>query len=84
MKKARKVSEYFEKSSQATEKLLNIQTSGSLKCYVEKTPVKSLQDVVTRWWSTYCICKRLHWLKHAIMSLYCSEETDCEMLSDEQ
>ena len=84
MQIARKTSEYFEKPSQSTEKLLNIQASGSLERYVGKTPMKTIQDVVTRWWSTYRMCKRLRWLKHAIMALHCSEEVDCEMLSDEQ
>ena len=41
-------------------------------------------DVVTGWWSTFRMLKRRRWLRHAIMTLKCSDEIDCEVPSSEQ
>jgi hypothetical protein len=51
MNKARELVGHFSSSSQAEEILLSKQVSG--------TPVKCIQDVTTRWWSTYSMCERL-------------------------
>jgi hypothetical protein len=47
--------EFFYSSSQATKKLLAKQ--------VEGRDVKPIQDVTTRWWSTYSMCDWLLQLK---------------------
>jgi len=46
---------YFNSSSQATKKLLWKQSEGRA--------VKPIQDVMTRWWSTYSMCDCLLRLK---------------------
>jgi hypothetical protein len=46
---------YFNSSSQAMKKILGKQVMGRA--------VKPVQDVTTRWWSTYTICERLLRLK---------------------
>ena len=43
-----------------------------------------LQDVVTRWWSTFRMLKRLRWLRTAIMVMHAGNEIECELLSSEQ
>ena len=54
LKKARKVNEYFKKSTQATSKLKKQQKSSSVPQYKNlKVALNVLQDVVTRWWSTH-------------------------------
>lgn len=56
LKAARAVVGYFNYSSQANDKLLQMQDeSGS--------PLTVIQDVPTRWWSTYAMCERLIKLK---------------------
>lgn len=52
---ARALVGYFSSSSQAEQRLLSLQQTGK--------PVKCIQDVVTRWWSTYSMCQRLLRLK---------------------
>jgi hypothetical protein len=51
MHKARELVGHFSSSSQAKEILLSKQIPGSV--------VKCIQDVTTRWWSTYSMCERL-------------------------
>jgi hypothetical protein len=53
MKMAREVVEYFTKSTQAMNKLLNAQKNSQHEKYVGRNPLKPLQDVRTRWWSTW-------------------------------
>ena len=54
MKKCRDLVGHFVMSSQATE-LLRIKQGAK--------PVNVIQDVVTRWWSTYAMLERLKYLK---------------------
>lgn len=86
MSKARKIIEHFTKSTQAMKKLLNFQQTSNLAIYNSKgyIPKKLLQDVITRWWSTYRALKRLRLLRVAINSLREAEEVDCPSLTDEQ
>ena len=67
MKKCRSLVEVFTTSTQKMDKLLNIQSS--MNVYNGKVPVKVIQDVVTRWWSTYTMLDRLVYLKQAITAL---------------
>jgi len=55
LKACRNLDNCFNLSSQATTKLLGKQ--------VEGRGVKPIQDVTTRWWSTYAICDQLLKLK---------------------
>ena len=48
MKTARSLCEYFDKSSQASDKLKAQQVAMN----PDKCPLKLIQDVITRWWST--------------------------------
>lgn len=77
MTKARALVSHFSHSSQATELLLSKQTSNmQLKC---------IQDVVTRWWSTYSMCERLLKLKPYIQLLEVERHIDGRVnLTDEQ
>jgi len=82
MKKLRSIVGYFEKSTQATSKLLNFQSKSDVKEYKEQPrPKKLLQDVVTRWWSTYRMLRRARFLKKAIMGLLAAEEVSCDTMS---
>ena len=70
MKVARATVEFFSKSIQAIDKLYTAQSNGSIQRYVGKTkPVKAIQDVVMRWWSSWRMLKRLRYLKPTI---FCS------------
>jgi hypothetical protein len=63
---ARDIVHYFNKSTQASKKLKDQQQESSLAKYSSQ-PKNILQDVKTRWWSTYCIMlKRLQFLQEAI------------------
>jgi hypothetical protein len=53
---ARALVGHFHSSSQASEILINLQ-------YIEKRPLGVIQDVVTRWWSTWLMINRLLKLK---------------------
>lgn len=53
---ARALVGHFHSSSQASEILINLQ-------YLEKRPLNVIQDVVTRWWSTWLMISRLLKLK---------------------
>ncbi len=65
MKNARAIVQYFNKSTQATTKLKDQQKESSLAKYSGQ-PKNILQDVKTRWWSTYRMLKRLRFLQEAI------------------
>jgi hypothetical protein len=86
MSKARKIIEYFNKSNQQNAKLVNYQKDSTLTIYSGPGfhPKKLLQDVITRWWSSYQMLKRLRFLKTALMSLHIAKEISCEMLSMEE
>ena len=63
VKKASDIVLFFNSSPQALEQLKSMQ--GSLHQYTTRK-VGVVTDVVTRWWSTYKMCKRLIYLKDAI------------------
>lgn len=85
MKIARGVCEYFDKSTQAMDKLIKIQQVGEIARYTNQAkPKKVLQDVITRWWSTWRMSKRLRWLRPAIGALHGAQEITCEVPSDTQ
>ncbi len=86
MSKARKIIEYFNKSTQQNAKLLNFQRDSPLAIYSGPgfRPKKLLQDVVTRWWSSYRMLKRLRFLKAALIALHVDDEITCVMLSPEE
>ena len=84
MAKLRSIIGYFEKSTQATTKLLDFQRNSGINEYKDQQPKKLLQDVITRWWSTFCSLWRARFLKKAILGLLAAEEVLCEsMLPDE-
>jgi hypothetical protein len=68
VQKATNIVSYFNKSTQAVEKIKRAQQV--LEVYGGSTPVKPLTDVVTRWWSTYQMCNRIKYLKHALGSMF--------------
>jgi hypothetical protein len=86
MSKARKNVEYFNKSTQQTSKLLNFQKESNLAIYSGHGffAKKVLQDVITRWWLSYCMLKHLRFLKPALMCLYAAKEITCDMLDYDQ
>ena len=65
-------------------KLLDFQRTSHLSIYKNQRPKKPLQDVVTRWWSTYRSITRLRFLKKAITSLLVVGEIECENISKEE
>jgi hypothetical protein len=86
MSKARKIVEYFSKSTQQTAKLIEFQSSGTLPIYSENEyrPKRLLQDCVTWWWSTYRMLKRMRLCKPALVCLHAAGSIQCEMLNEEQ
>ena len=84
MAKMRSVVGYFESSTQAMTKLLDFQRTSQLSIYKDQRPKKPLQDVVTRWWSTYRSITRLRFLKKAIRSLLVVGEIDCVNITKEE
>ena len=85
LKKARAIIGYFESSTQAMGKLLDFQRNSTIEEYKnQKKPKKPLQDVVTRWWSTYRSLRRLRWLKKAIKGLIATGEVSIEDLSADE
>ena len=67
MRKCCTLVKVFTSSCQKEELLLKQQSQ--MVHYVNKNPVKAIQDVVTRWWSTYSMLTLLVYLKPAINSL---------------
>ena len=64
MSSARALVGHFKSSTQSLEKLLENQRITGVKI-----PLSVIQDVVTRWWSTYSMCERLVVLKLYIQLL---------------
>ncbi len=84
--KGRKIVEYFNKSTQKTSKLLNFQKESNFAIYSGYgfCAKKLLQDIITRWWSSYCMLKCLRYLKLALMCLYATKEITSDMLDYDQ
>ena len=80
MKNARAIVQYFNKSTQATKKLKDQQQESSLVKYIGK-PLNILQDVKTRWWSTYRMMKRLRFLQEAISNYVVDNPHDSDLLT---
>jgi len=54
MEKARNLIGFFENSKEGMRQLLAFQKTTDIRIYEEEeNPKKPLQDVETRWWSTY-------------------------------
>ena len=70
MKNARSLVGYFTSSPQHTAKLLDQQRVIN----PNKDVLKPIQDIETRWWSTYSMVSRLLELKNAIMALKGAQE----------
>lgn len=75
---------HFEHSTQATTKLLHAQATSDSPAFKDKRPRKLLQDVVTRWWSTFRALRRARILSRIIQSLVVLGEIDCEVPSAEE
>ncbi len=76
---------YFESSTQAMTKLLDFQHTSHLSIYKDQhRPKKPLQDVVTRWGSTYCSITHLRFLKKAIRSLLVVGDIECDYITKEE
>jgi hypothetical protein len=84
MKKLRDVIGYFNQSTQANTKLLKFQSSSDIEEYASSRPKKLIQDVVTRWWSTYASIERALHLQKAIKGLIATSQVTCEVLSDKE
>ncbi len=83
MKNARAIVQYFNKSTQATKKLKDQQQESSLAKYAGK-PLNILQDVKTRWWSTYRMLKRLGFLREAISHYVVDNPHDSDVVVTNQ
>ena len=77
MKAARSVVGHFMTSTQSLEKLLEVQRNFG------KVPLSVIQDIVTRWWSTYTMCERLVVLKLYIL-LILGNNPQIPHLTDDQ
>jgi hypothetical protein len=75
MTAARALVGHFSSSPQAEQRLLNLQPTGR--------PIKCIQDVSTRWWSTYSMCERLVRLKPYFALMAAEGNLDCN-LNDRQ
>ena len=83
MKKLRDIVTYFDKSTQAMDKLLEFQRTTEMAQYKNQPKEKKpLQDVVTRWWSTFRAIRRMRWLKKAIKWLIINGDITCTDLTD--
>jgi hypothetical protein len=80
MKNARAIVQYFNKSTQATKTLKDQQQESSLAKYIGK-PLNILQDVKTRWWSTYHMLKRLRFLREAISHYVVDNPHDSDVVN---
>ena len=72
MNKIRRVVQHFSSSNQAAYRLKALQTLH----YPNKTPLQLIQDVITRWWSTYSMCDRLYELKETLIFMVRSGELE--------
>ena len=81
MKKCRDLVKLFTKSTQKQELLLLQQQK--MDVYKKRTPLKCVQDVVTRWWSTYSMLDRLIYLKPAIEGLKADNQIPNNLIFDE-
>ena len=84
MKKLRAIIGHFDRSTQANLKLLRFQDKSDIDEYKNSQPKKLIQDVITRWWSTYAAIERALFLKKAIKGLITTKEVDCKDMSDKQ
>ena len=84
MRKLRAMIGHFEHSTQATAKLLSAQSASDSPAFKDKAPRKLLQDVVTRWWSTFRALRRARILSRIIQSLVVLGEIDCELPTPEE
>ena len=84
MTKLRAMIRYFEHSTQATAKLLNAQATSDSPDYKGQMPRKLLQDVVTRWWSTFRSLRRARFLCRIIQSLLALGMIDCEVPTEDE
>ena len=67
MKTARSIVEYFEKSSQAKNKLLAYQKTSNIAMHQNQSmPLKVFQYVKSWWWSTWRMLGQLKYLKISI------------------
>ncbi|KAJ8967582.1 hypothetical protein NQ314_002767, partial [Rhamnusium bicolor] len=85
VKKIKVVVSHFKRSSQATEKLLKMQIQlGSNS----KLPLRLLQDVVTRWNSTFLLIARFRQLQEAVRSTVANLDIlsapNLQMLSEDE
>jgi len=76
MKKARALVGHFKHSSQANDSLLAVQKA--VLGTIERA-VTVIQDIVTRWWSTYQMCQRLLRLKQYFTLLVDAEKLDADV-----
>ncbi len=84
MTRLRSIIGYFEKSTQATTKLLDFQRNSGINKYKDQRPKKLLEDVITRWWSTFWSLWHAWFLKKAILGLLAAEEVSCESMLPEE
>jgi len=71
MASARALVGHFSSSSQAEQRLLGLQQTSK--------PVKCIQDVCTRWWSTFSMCERLLRLKLYFDLMQAEGTLDCNL-----
>jgi hypothetical protein len=84
MKIAHAIVQYFNKSTQATKKLKDQQQQqeSSLTKYIGKPKnILQLQDVKTRWWSTYRMLKRLRFLREAFSHYVVDNPHDSDLVN---
>ena len=81
MKNARAIVQYFNKSTQATKKLMDQQRESSLVPKYFGKPLNILQDVKTRWWSTYHMLKMLRFLREAISHYVVDNPHDSDVVN---
>ena len=80
MKRSREICHHFSKSTQAAKKLREQQQL----IYPTVEPKKILQDVSTRWWSTYRMIERMLYLHRFISALRLTNSIDVDPLTNDQ